>query len=192
MYMVAVKGEKMENEMFEAMSEAQRLAYEIYVESPCVANDWTPITEKALQAKLKEAGFSVGAGSINRWKKKFKWAEALEAKLAIALASDDSKEIVKSSALKTATKNTQISIETNNTLLNAAYDIAQNELFILREKSNAGALEMKDFKKFIELFKLTSERDDRMLDRLANIPRVNIDASQILNQLEVIDIEVEE
>ncbi len=180
------------NEMFEAMSEAQRLAYEIYVESPCVANDWTPITEKALQAKLKEAGFSVGAGSISRWKKKFKWAQALEAKLAIALASDDSKEIVKSSALKTATKNTQISIETNNTLLNAAYDIAENELFILREKSNAGALEMKDFKKFIELFKLTSERDDRMLDRLANIPRANIDASQILNQLEVIDIEVEE
>ena len=76
-----------------AMSEAQRLAYEIYLDSPSITNDWTPITEKALQAKLKEKGFSVGAGSINRWKKKFKWAEALEAKLALAMASDDNKEL---------------------------------------------------------------------------------------------------
>ena len=192
------KGEKMSEVLDEikedlpSMSEAQRLAYEIYLESPSITNDWTPITEKALQAKLKEKGFSVGAGSINRWKKKFKWAEALEAKLALAIASDDNKELIKNSALKTATKNTQVSIELNNELVATGYDIAYNEFAILKAKSDAGALDMKDFKKFSELMKIFTDREDRMLDRLAQIPRINISAEQILGKLEVIDIEVEE
>ena len=175
-----------------AMSEAQRLAYEIYLDSPDITNDRTPITEKALQAKLKEKGFSVGAGSINRWKKKFKWADALEAKLAVAMAGDDNKELIKNSALKTATKNTQVSIELNNELVATGYDIAYNEFAILKAKSDAGALDMKDFKKFSELMKIFTDREDRMLDRLAQIPRINISAEQILGKLEVIDIEVEE
>lgn len=174
------------------MSDAQRLAYEIYVNSPDITNDWTPITEKALQAKLKEKGFSVGAGSINRWKKKFNWTGALEAKLAIALSCYDNKELIKSSALKTATKNTQVSIELNNALVATGYEIAYNEFAILKAKSEAGALDMKDFKKFSELMKIFTDREDRMLDRLAQIPRINISAEQILNKLEVIDIEVEE
>lgn len=173
------------------MSEVQKLAYELYLDSPSITNDWTPITEKALQAKLKELGHSVGSGSINRWKKKFKWAEALEAKLAVAMASDDSRELVKSSALKTATKNTQVSIELNNALVATGYEIAYNEFAILKAKSDAGALDMKDFKKYSELMKIFTDREDRMLDRLAQIPRVSISAEQILGKLEVIDIEVE-
>lgn len=175
------------------MSEAQRLAYEIYIDSPSVLNDWTPITEKNLQAKLKEAGHSVGAGTINRWKKKFKWAEALEAKLVVAMSSDDSRELVKTHALKTATKSTQVSIEANNALVAMGYDVAYNEMALLKLKSDNGEdLSPKDFKKFIELMKLFTEREDRMLDRLAQIPRVAISANEILSKLEVIDIEVEE
>ena len=40
--------------------------------------------------------------------------------------------------------------------------------------------------------KIFTDREDRMLDRLAQIPRINISAEQILGKLEVIDIEVEE
>ena len=106
--------------------------------------------------------------------------------------NNNNKELIKNSALKTATKNTQVSIELNNALVATGYEIAYNEFAILKAKSDAGPLDMKDFKKFSELMKIFTDREDRMLDRLAQIPRINISAEQILGKLEVIDIEVEE
>lgn len=174
---------------------AKALCARLFIESANMLNDYQNISEKNLIKKLKdEYNFSIGTGTMHRWRVEGKWDEQLKAAIALASTNDTSlQKVVKNSTLKEAVRNTEISIERNNTLLAAGYELAEIELLDLKNKRASGAQLSKDeFFRFFNLTKLFAERDDRMKDRLALMATNAVDANAVLNQLEAIDVEIED
>lgn len=174
---------------------AKNLCAKLFINSANMLNDYQSISEKALIQKLRdEYNFAIGTGTIHRWRVDGKWDEQLKASVALAVVEDDSlQKALKNSTLKEAVRNTEVSIERNNTLLAAGYELAEIELLDLKNKRASGAPLSKDeFFRFFNLTKLFAERDDRMKDRLAMMASNAVDAKAVLNQLEAIDVELED
>lgn len=176
----------------DAMSQMQKTAFDIWLNSADYSNNYTPITERDLASKMKTLGYEISCSAVNRWKSKFKWKDYLENKINLSLIENkDIKEIIRHSSLQTAVSNTKIDIERNSNILGTCYEIAEIEVAELLEKRQNGNLSKEDFKRFALLTKIFADRDDRMNDRLANISFNSVSGDDVLNRLETIEIEIE-
>ena len=179
--------------MQELMSPAQSAALEIYLQSANFDNNFTPLSERALQDELKKRGFEVGSGSIHRWKVKFKWAQLLENAVNSAIVDDKNVQTaLKNSSLQSAVKNTKVDLDRNNIILAACYEIGEIELAELLQKRRDSKLSNAEFDRFYKLMKMAKESQDRMLDRLANMPKEYANSDEVFKRLSFIDVDIEE
>ena len=103
------------------MNETQQKAFEIYLDSATFETDYKPISEEQLAAKLDALGLKGSSSSINRWKKDFNWAQALQNKVTLAMSEDkQTRNLLQKSSLETVVKNTKVDIERNKVLLAAS------------------------------------------------------------------------
>lgn len=174
------------------MNEEASIAYEIWINSATLENDFTPITERKLAELLTTKGISSSSSRINRWKQKYGWNKLLEHKVNLALI--ENKELnrtIKHTALNTAVENTKVDIERNTKLLGVAYSIAEIELTELYHKRQNGSLSKDEFKRFEALFKIVADRDDRMNDRLAHIATEAVSSVEVFERLNQISLDIE-
>lgn len=174
------------------MNEEASIAYEIWINSATLENDFTPITERKLAELLTTKGISSSSSRINRWKQKYGWNKLLEHKINLALI--ENKELnrtIKHAALNTAVENTKVDIERNTKLLGVAYSIAEIELTELYHKRQNGSLSKDEFKRFEALFKIVADRDDRMNDRLAHIATEAVSSVEVFERLNQISLDIE-
>lgn len=174
------------------MNEEASIAYEIWINSATLENDFTPITERKLAELLATKGISSSSSRINRWKQKYGWNKLLEHKVNLALI--ENKELnrtIKHAALGAAVENTKVDLERNTKLLATAYSIAEIELIELYHKRQNGALNKDEFKRFEALFKIVADRDDRMNDRLAHIATEAVSSVEVFERLNAITLDIE-
>lgn len=176
----------------EPMNEEASIAYDIWINSATLENDFTPITERKLAELLTTKGISSSSSRINRWKQKYGWNQLLEHKINLALI--ENKELnrtIKHTALNTAVENTKVDLERNTKLLGVAYSIAEIELIELYHKRQNGTLNKDEFKRFEALFKIVADRDDRMNDRLAHIATEAVSSVEVFERLNAITLDIE-
>lgn len=176
------------------MNEIQNLAFEIFLDSACYENDFKPISEDALAKKLNDIGHKASSSSINRWKAKFKWSEALKHKVTLAMSEDKGlNALITKSSLESAVKNTKVDIERNSILIAASYEALEIEAFEILERKKQGqklSKEQAEMLKFIST--LSTSRHDKMLDRQALMPPIAVSANEIMDRFNQISIEVED
>ena len=175
------------------MSETQQKAFEIYLDSATFETDYKPVSEEQLAAKLDALGLKGSSSSINRWKKDFNWAQALQNKVTLAMSQDkETRNLIQRSSLESAVKNTKVDLDRNNVLIAASYQILEKEARRIIEKQNEQGYVSKDDMEIVKFFStLSTARHDKMLDRLALMPPEAVSAQQILSRLNEITIEVE-
>ena len=176
------------------MNETQQKAFEIYLDSATFETDYKPISEEQLATKLDALGLKGSSSSINRWKKDFSWAQALQNKVALAMSEDkQTRNLIQKSSLESAVKNTKVDLDRNNVLIAASYQILEKEARRIIEKQNEQGYVSKDDMEIVKFFStLSTARHDKMLDRLALMPPEAVSAQQILSRLNEITIEVED
>lgn len=176
------------------MNETQQKAFEIYLDSATFETDYKPISEEQLAAKLDALGLKGSSSSINRWKKDFNWAQALQNKVTLAMSQDkETRNLIQRSSLESAVKNTKVDLDRNNVLIAASYQILEKEARRIIEKQNEQGYVSKDDMEIVKFFStLSTARHDKMLDRLALMPPEAVSAQQILSRLNEITIEVED
>ena len=176
------------------MNETQQKAFEIYLDSATFETDYKPISEEQLAAKLDALGLKGSSSSINRWKKDFNWAQALQNKVTLAMSEDkQTRNLIQKSSLESAVKNTKVDLDRNNVLIAASYQILEKEARRIIEKQNEQGYVSKDDMEIVKFFStLSTARHDKMLDRLALMPPEAVSAQQILSRLNDITIEVED
>ena len=176
------------------MNETQQKAFEIYLESATFESDYKPISEEQLASKLDALGLKGSSSSINRWKKDFNWAQALQNKVTLAMSQDkETRNLIQRSSLESAVKNTKVDLDRNNVLIAASYQILEKEARRIIEKQNEQGYVSKDDMEIVKFFStLSTARHDKMLDRLALMPPEAVSAQQILSRLNEITIEVED
>ena len=175
------------------MNETQQKAFEIYLDSATFETDYKPISEEQLASKLDALGLKGSSSSINRWKKDFNWAQALQNKVTLAMSEDkQTRNLIQKSSLESAVKNTKVDLDRNNVLIAASYQILEKEARRIIEKQNEQGYVSKDDMEIVKFFStLSTARHDKMLDRLALMPPEAVSAQQILSRLNEITIEVE-
>ena len=176
------------------MNETQQKAFEIYLDSATFETDYKPISEEQLASKLDALGLKGSSSSINRWKKDFNWAQALQNKVTLAMSEDkQTRKLIQKSSLESAVKNTKVDLDRNNVLIAASYQILEKEARRIIEKQNERGYVSKDDMEIVKFFStLSTARHDKMLDRLALMPPEAVSAQQILSRLNKITIEVED
>lgn len=176
------------------MNETQQKAFEIYLDSATFETDYKPISEEQLAAKLDALGLKGSSSSINRWKKDFNWAQALQNKVTLAMSQDqETRNLIQRSSLESAVKNTKVDLDRNNVLIAASYQILEKEARRIIEKQNEQGYVSKDDMEIVKFFStLSTARHDKMLDRLALMPPEAVSAQQILSRLNEIKVEVED
>lgn len=176
------------------MTEAQIRAQEIYLTSAVLENNFTPNSEVKIAMALKYEGFEASSTSVGRWKKKFEWEKLLHVKISAAVTEDSkTKAIVSNSSLEATVKNTEVDIKRNNVLIAASYQALEYEANQLLKVVEEGkrSLTNDEFDKLYKIAKLSTDRHDRMLDRLANMPPEAISSQEVYERLKAIPIEYE-
>ena len=176
------------------MNETQQKAFEIYLESATFESDYKPISEEQLAAKLDALGLKGSSSSINRWKKDFKWTQALQNKVTLAMSEDkQTRNLLQRSSLQMVVKNTKVDIDRNNVLLAASYEIMESEAKrIVAKQRETGTLSAEDFERAKFISTLSAGGSDKMLDRLAIMPPEAVSAEQLLSRLNGVKVEFED
>lgn len=176
------------------MTEAQIRAQEIYLTSAVLENNFTPNSEVKIAMALKLEGFEASSTSVGRWKKKFEWEKLLHVKISAAVTEDSkTKAIVANSSLEATVKNTEVDIKRNNVLIAASYQALEYEANKILKVVEEGIrpLSEVEFDKLYKIAKLSTDRYDRMLDRLANMPPEAISSQEVYERLKATPIEYE-
>jgi hypothetical protein len=179
------------------MSEQEKkesIALEIYLSSATLENDFTPISYGKIRNEMISQGYETSTSAIGRWAKKNNWAVALENKINTAYAvNTQSLQEVSALAQTQAVKQTAVDVARNSELISSSYEVL--ELYVKQVKDDfekKGRLNQDDVKIVKDIATLTSTREDKMLDRIANTPDKKIDSDQILEELSFVDIEIDE
>lgn len=176
------------------MSLAQQRAQEIYLSTAVLENNFTPNSEVKIAEALKLEGYEASSSSVGRWKKKFEWEKLLHVKVAASVTQDETtKKIIHNSSLEGVVKNTEVDIKRNNILIAASYQALEYEANLILKVVEEGKRPLSDteFDKLYKIARLSTDRHDRMLDRLASMPPEAISSVEVYERLKNIPIEYE-
>lgn len=176
------------------IQKAQARAYELFLGAAKAENNFTPMTERKISEQLKSEGMDISCSCINRWKARFKWNEGLQTAINAALGSDAAlKNAVQKSAANSLVKATRVTTAALGELLGLTYDILKEEAVQMRQKQLEGIpLSYNDKNLARDIARLAGEREDRMLDRLANAPTAVVTAAEVLAELKEVTIDIAE
>lgn len=177
------------------MTKAQERAQELYLSTAVLENNFTPNSEAKIAEALKIEGFEASSSGVGRWKKKFGWEELLAAKITASIVEDKAaKAIIKNSSLESLVKKTEVDIKQNNLLISASYQVLEYEMTRLLQIVAEGkrGLTEDEFDRLYKIARLSTDRYDRMLDRLASMPRELTSPQEIMQRMKDMRIKYEE
>ncbi len=176
------------------MNEVQLRAQEIYLSTAVLENNFTPNSESKIAKALILEGFNAGSSSVGRWKKKFGWEVLLTTKITAAMSEDkQTNDIIHNSGLAVMVKKTEVDVAQNNTLIVASYQVLEHVVEQILKNIEAGKpVTDDDFDKIYKVARLSTERHDKMLDRLANMPPRAISSEEVYERLKNTEVDYEE
>ena len=176
------------------MTPAQLRAQDIYLTTAVLENNFTPSSETKIAEALKMEGFEASSSSVGRWKKKFNWESLLHVKISASINEDSkTRTMVQNSSLETVVKNTEVDIKRNGVLIAASYQALEyqmNRILAIVEEGKR-SLSEDEFDQLFKVARLSTDRYDRMLDRLASMPPESISSEEIRDRLASMHIEYE-
>ena len=186
-------------------TDAQKKALELYLH---VDSDYKAPSFVQLSVDMVNAGFSASSSTLQRWAKSCDFEAYLEQHINALVASDEEKsKALQAAAGEMNYKKTLMTLEENAELLHGSHAVLKLlvEQISFRAKSGR-AITKDDAKLMIQLYNITSAREDRLHDRQAGLDAVDkitkadllkqfagtgIDIEQLAND-DAIDIEIEE
>lgn len=176
------------------MTPAQQRAQEIFLSSAVLENNFTPNSEAKIAEALKIEGFEASSSGVGRWKKKFGWEELLATKITASIVEDKTaKAIIKNSSLESLVAKTEVDIKQNNRLITASYQVLEYEMTRLLQIVADGkrGLTEDEFDRLYKIARLSTDRYDRMLDRLASMPPELTSPAEIMERMKTMRIQYE-
>jgi len=174
------------------MSEAQRKALEIYLDVDAAYN---PPTFKELSYRLIAAGFSGSDSTVQRWSKMCDFESHLNRHInALMLASKEDYENLEKEAGAENLKKTLMTLEENAELLHGSHGVLKMLVEQIEKRAESGKpITKDDAKLMIQLYNITSSREDRLHDRQAGLDAVDkITKSELLKQFAGTSIDLEQ
>lgn len=176
------------------MTLAQQRAQEIFLSTAVLDNNFTPNSEAKIAEALKIEGFDASSSGVGRWKKKFGWEKLLKAQVTASIVEDKTaKAIIANSSLDSLVKKTEVDIKQNNRLITASYQVLEYEMTRLLQIVADGkrGLTEDEFDRLYKIARLSTDRYDRMLDRLASMPPELVSPQEIMKRMENMRIQYE-
>jgi len=181
----------------ENMNEKQKRAFDMWLDSADFESDFKTLSLPKLAEALREEGIETSTSALGRWKLKFKWDEALKAKITAATIKEgEAKDLIEKSSISESTQKILDDFEANEKLKSDSYDLLQLQMVHYQKKIKSGKKFSKEEERFLlKVLEITSNREDKLLDRQALLAATKLTSSEeVLRALndEVIDLEVEE
>jgi len=174
------------------MTEAQRAALEIYLD---VDDDYQPPSFASISEQLAKRGLKGSKSTVQRWSKEFDFENHLNRHVnALVLADKEDYENLEREAGAENLKRTLMTLEENAELLHGSHNILKLLIGQITKRAEAGKFITKDDAKLmIQLYNITSAREDRLHDRQAGLDAVDkITKSDLLTQFSQVGIDIEE
>ncbi len=180
------------NDNLQTPSEPNQIrALEIFVDSATFDNGYKPMSLERIAIQIKSEGLNASSSSIGRWKKLFYFDKHLELKIDTVMAHDENNDI-KAKAFTKATADTIDRFKANGELINDLYVISQCFTDKVKEDIAQNRFNREDIKLAKDFLLLTTGREDKMLDRLADTGRGKLSSAEMKEQFEMIDVEIED
>ena len=173
------------------MSEAQQKALEFYLD---VDDEYRAPSFSEIEKRLKDAGLKGSSSSIQRWSKECDFEAYLEQKVNALIAADEEKgkELAKAAGDENF-KRTLLSLEENAELTSGSYNGLKLVLQQILESAGSGRkISKDDAKLLVQIYSISSARDDKILDRQAAMAAVDkMSKSDLLKQFAAVDVDIE-
>ena len=181
-----------DNKTLNEASEAQKKALEIFLE---VDDDYRAPSFVFIAQKLKELGYKASQSSVQRWSKEFGFEFYLQNHVnSLMLADKEKAQNMQTAAGEENLKRTLMTLEENAELLHGSHKIlklAIEEINAKYDKTNK--ISKDDVKIMLQLYKVTSEREDRLHDRQAGLEAIDkIGKNDLLKVLAQTGVDIEE
>jgi len=156
------------------------IALEIWLTSATIHNNYTPLSDRKLVDELEKKGVVAKKTTIERWRKKYNFADKLNSLTAQALSTDkDIRDLVTKSSNSAVVQKTIDDMRKNEELEDLAYGILKAKLLTLQNKhEHGGAITNDEAKIAVQIALLTSGRKDKALDREAAMATAKMLSSQ--------------
>ncbi len=174
------------------MTVNQQKALDVYLDSATFENGYKPYTYKQLSDKLQDFDIKVGKSTLQRWSSKFSFEKHLEKKVQTILV-DEADKTPEQKALAKITRKDLVTVERNAELISKGYAILDNFLDnTLEAIENNKKVSKDDIKLAKDITLMTTGREDKMMDRLANAGGDTLSSEELKEEFEMIELEIEE
>lgn len=188
------------------MNEAQRAALKIYLD---VDSDYKAPSFSVIAESLAEEGIKSSSSSVQRWSKECDFEAYLERHInALIIADEERNRELQELAGEENLKKTLMTLEENAELLHGSHEILKLLIKQISNKAKAKKdISKDDAKLMIQLYNITSAREDRLHDRQAGLDAVDkitktdllkqfagtgVDIEQLSKSQEFTDVEIED
>ena len=165
-------------------------ALDIFLDSAVFENGYKPLSLAKIAEQLKNEGFDASSSSVGRWRILYHFDKRLELKISTIALKDEESDI-KAKAITNSTKETIDRFKVNGELIDDIYTLVQCFINKVKEDVANNRFNREDIKILKDLLLLTTGREDKMLDRLANAPAETVSSEDILAQINSIDVDIE-
>lgn len=172
-------------------TEAQKAALDIYLD---VDAEYKPPSFTLMSQILLTKGHSVSSSTLQRWSKKLDFETHLNRHInALTLASKEDYENLEKEAGAKNLKKTLMTLEENAELLHGSHSVLVLLVQQILDRQKKGfPISKDDAKLMIQLYNITSAREDRLHDRQANLDAVDkITKTELLKQFASTGIDIE-
>lgn len=173
------------------MTEAQRAALEIYLE---VDADYKAPPFSVIAERLNERGFASSKSSVQRWSKECDFEDYLERHInALVLADEEKNRELLDAAGAENLKKTLMTLEENAELLHGSHGVLKLLVEQVSGRARAGRhISKDDAKLMIQLYNITSAREDRLHDRQAALGAIDkLTKAELLKQFAGTSVDIE-
>lgn len=174
------------------MSGAQQKALEFYLE---VDEEYKPPSFSDISQRLIAAGYSGSKSTVQRWSKECNFEHHLNRHVnALMLSDKNDYDRLEKEAGAENLKRTLMTLEENAELLHGSHAVLKLLVDQIMERAAGGrAITKDDAKLMIQLYNITSAREDRLHDRQAGLDAVDkITKTELLKQFASVDVDIEE
>lgn len=178
--------------MKDEMSEVQIEAYKLYCLGATLDNGYKHMSYELIAKELEQKGYAkFNKTTIKRWADRYNFQDKLKMQIATAITPADQYS-AEQHAISVEVEKKAVDITRNNFLTADCYDlleeyVAQVRAFFEKE----GYITQEQIKIIKDIASFTGGREDKLLDRLADLGGDKLSPKEVLEQLTTIDVEIE-
>ena len=174
------------------MTPLQKRALEIYCNSANIYNDYKAISFQELSEKLEKEKTPVGKSTLQRWSKKFDFKSYLDFQIQQTMIVDVDSTVQKR-AISVAVEKKLVDVQRNGELSADFYEIMENYVNQVKDDfANGKRISAEAMKFAITGATMTTGREDKLLDRIANAGTDKTSSAEMLEQHKLIELDIEE